>query len=313
MRAACLDAAGAIDGGVAIKQRIPTFPDLIKPTDDGLVEPCFIERFSAAKVNAEREALHRHPHYEIFWIEEGGGTHFSDFRAHDFGAGSLIFVGMGRVHTWKLRAGTRGVLTAFSAEALGGADRAQALFELPFFCHLTGKPVVKMTAAQNAQVAALIASMLAEYDARRAHRAEAMQAWLRLFLVECVRAYPQDAQPTSGTVGLLAQEFLTALDVQFVKTKRVGDYAKRLGVTAHRLIEVVRERTGRTPAELIEERLYLEAKRLLFHSASTVAEIAYELGFTEPSHFGRFFKRQAGCSPGEARERFFAKGRTIAA
>jgi AraC family transcriptional activator of pobA len=298
---------------VATQQRIPTFPDLTKPTDDGLVEPCFVERFSYGNITAERAALHRHPHYEIFWVEQGGGVHFSDFRAHEFGARSLIFVGMGRVHTWKLRAGTRGVLTAFSAEALGGAERAQALFELPFFCHLTGKPVVKMTAAQNAQIAALVASMLAEYEARRTHRTQALQAWLRLFLVECVRAYPQDAEQTRGTAGMLAQEFLAALDVQFVKTKRVGDYAKRLGVTAHRLIEVVRDRTGRTPAELIEERLYLEAKRLLFHTTRTVAEIAYELGFSEPSHFGRFFKRQAGFSPGEARERFFATGRTIAA
>ena len=308
-----MGAGGAIDGSVPAKSRIPSFPDLIKPTADGLVEPCFIERFSNEAVTAEREQLHRHPHYEIFWVERGGGVHFSDFQPHAFGPGSLIFVGMGRVHTWKIRAGTRGVLAAFSMEALGGTEADRSLFALPFFCHLTGRPVVKVSAAQRGEIEPLVAALLAEYEARRPQRAEALKAWLRLFLVQCARVYPEEAVLSGGAAALITQQFLTEMEGRFVATKRVGDYAKRLGVTAHRLIEAVRARTGRTPAELIEERLYLEAKRLLFHTTRTVAEIAYELGFTEPSHFGRFFKRQAGISPGEARDRFFANGRTVAA
>jgi AraC-like DNA-binding protein len=60
--------------------------------------------------------------------------------------------------------------------------------------------------------------------------------------------------------------------------------------------------TGRTAKQLLDDRVALEAKRLLAESDLPVAEIGVRLGFGEATNFGRFFARTVGCSPGRFRE-----------
>lgn len=55
----------------------------------------------------------------------------------------------------------------------------------------------------------------------------------------------------------------------------------------------------RTPLQIIQERITLEAKRLLYYTDKTSKEIAYDLGFDDPAHFSRFFKNQTAASPSE--------------
>ena len=59
--------------------------------------------------------------------------------------------------------------------------------------------------------------------------------------------------------------------------------------------------------ELIHDRLLQEARRLLQFSAVPVSEIGYQLGFTDPAYFSRFFARNAGLSPREFRVKHQAK------
>jgi AraC family transcriptional regulator, transcriptional activator of pobA len=54
---------------------------------------------------------------------------------------------------------------------------------------------------------------------------------------------------------------------------------------------------GRAPLGLIQDRLLVEAKRLLLYSNMTVAEVAFRLGFDDPAYFSRFFTSHAGVSP----------------
>ena len=85
------------------------------------------------------------------------------------------------------------------------------------------------------------------------------------------------------------------------RRQRVRDYSDLLGVTPSHLAEAVREVTGRTPGQIIRDAQIAEAKRLLRHTDKTIGEIAYSLGFNDSAYFGRFFKREAGVSPGEFR------------
>jgi AraC-like DNA-binding protein len=53
---------------------------------------------------------------------------------------------------------------------------------------------------------------------------------------------------------------------------------------------------------MIQERIALEAGRLLAHSNLAVTTIATELGFRDPSNFSTFFSRQMGIAPTEFRD-----------
>ncbi len=65
------------------------------------------------------------------------------------------------------------------------------------------------------------------------------------------------------------------------------------------------EVSGVNAKTYLSQRITLEAKRLLAHTGAPVSRIADKLGFDEATNFVKFFRREAGCSPGEFRKRHF--------
>jgi AraC-like DNA-binding protein len=81
----------------------------------------------------------------------------------------------------------------------------------------------------------------------------------------------------------------------------VEEYADRLGCSVRTLTRACVAAGGRGAKQLIDDRVVLEAKRLLATTQLPVAAIGEELGFPEATNFGRFFAREAGRPPGEFR------------
>ncbi|RKN38430.1 AraC family transcriptional regulator [Micromonospora endolithica] len=84
-------------------------------------------------------------------------------------------------------------------------------------------------------------------------------------------------------------------------TRRVEDYAARLGCSVRTLTRACLAVTGRSAKQVVDERVALQASRLLAASDEPIARIGRSLGFTEPTNFGRFFTREVGASPGAFR------------
>ncbi len=93
------------------------------------------------------------------------------------------------------------------------------------------------------------------------------------------------------------QDFLQLLSLNYEQEHTVLFYAEQVGVTPAYLSRIVREMLGKTVHDLIAERLYVAACRLLASTDLTVAEIAERLNFADQSAFGKFFKKYALVSP----------------
>ncbi|WP_343040783.1 AraC family transcriptional regulator [Nitratireductor arenosus] len=100
----------------------------------------------------------------------------------------------------------------------------------------------------------------------------------------------------AGHVGLYLR-FREALEASYGSRQSIADYAARLFVTEQSLYRACKAVSGVSPSKLVQQRLVLEGQRLLLYSDMTVSEIAYALGFTEPSTFSRFFTERTGQSP----------------
>lgn len=74
-------------------------------------------------------------------------------------------------------------------------------------------------------------------------------------------------------------------------------FAERLNLTPNYLSGRVKEYTGRTAMEWIEDSVILEAKTMLKHTDLNIQEIAYKLNFPTQTFFGKYFKRITGMSP----------------
>ncbi|MBB6369563.1 helix-turn-helix domain-containing protein [Chryseobacterium shigense] len=83
----------------------------------------------------------------------------------------------------------------------------------------------------------------------------------------------------------------------------VKEYADLLSVSPNHLNKSVKNVTGKTASEIINESLLMEAKALLSLSHLSVSEIAFALGVDDVSYFSRFFRKHSGVSPSDYRKR----------
>ena len=107
---------------------------------------------------------------------------------------------------------------------------------------------------------------------------------------------------TTDNKGTTRQEeiysaFIDSLGENFKTARDIGYYADKLCITAKHLSQVVKEVSGKTALEIIEEYVLTECKALLLSTTMTIQEISDELNFPSQSVFGKYFKRLTGMSP----------------
>lgn len=82
-------------------------------------------------------------------------------------------------------------------------------------------------------------------------------------------------------------------------------FAKEVGFSTNYLSDLLRQETGKSTKDHIDDFVINKAKNQLLNSESTVSEIAYDLGFNYPHYFSRMFKKKVGESPGQFRTKTF--------
>lgn len=264
----------------------------------------FEQSFSSAQ--GDVYSPHRHDLYEIFWITEGEGTLWIDSHAYSLSPPVLCLISPGQVHAWRMSGRGSGFVlyltSGFFAESTeNGADP----LELSFLHAVNHGPIVAIPNPSIEELTWFCCKLEQEFIAGSADADAVLHAYLRLLLIEAQRAaaamspLPQQRQEP---IPLLTKRFLDLVERNFLSVSSVVDYAMFLNVTTNRLTETIKRATGKTAGQIIRERLLLEAKRLLQYSSFSTSEIAYQLGFDDPSYFSRFFKKYTGSTPSSFRD-----------
>lgn len=145
-------------------------------------------------------------------------------------------------------------------------------------------------------------SLLWETMHRTPFRREVVQYMVIALLYDI--KYIHDQKQTSASLRPSRQEevfnrFITLVNEHSKQERTIGFYAGKLCLTPHYLSTVIREASGQTVMEWINQAVILEAKVLLKHSDLLVFQISDELNFPNPSFFSKFFKRMTGMTPAE--------------
>lgn len=98
------------------------------------------------------------------------------------------------------------------------------------------------------------------------------------------------------------RKFNYLVDMHYKTKRKVSDYAEMLFKSPKTLSNLFSIYNQKSPQQIILERLTLEAKRLIHFTDRQNQEIAYDLGFNDPAHFSRFFKKMTTMTPSEYRE-----------
>ncbi len=269
-------------------------------------------RFVHIETIADRSRLHDwkirpHTHrdlHQLLVILEGGGEMRAESTTHKFAAPALLVVPAGVVHAFVFEKETRGYVVTVAESAL--ADLAQR--EPAFRTLFEGALPVDLTqsALEAHELEEAVVRLQREFQWVAPAHTAATEARLITLLVSAVRATHELAMGPRGTRGpraALVARFRQAVEAHLRSGWEVNRYAKALGVTPARLRGACLEVTGGPPTHIVHERLILEAKRSLMYTNMTIAETAYDLGFSDPAYFSRFFSERVGMSPAEFRRR----------
>lgn len=118
-----------------------------------------------------------------------------------------------------------------------------------------------------------------------------------LFYEACNIFLNEQEKKQSSKKKYLTDRFLADVESNFKAERKIPFYARRLGITPKYLSTLVSKETGRSASGWIEEYTLLEAMKLLREGKMTIYQVAYELSFSTPSHFGTFFRKHTGKTP----------------
>lgn len=134
-------------------------------------------------------------------------------------------------------------------------------------------------------------------------RREAVGGLVGAFLYRCcdlLNSLPlETGRPPQSRREAFFRQFIELLTMHHKEQRSVGFYAEKMHITPKYMSSLMKEITGRTAAEWIDEYVILEAKTLLKYSGLNIQEVAYELNFATQSFFGKYFKQHTGMSPGQ--------------
>ncbi len=128
-----------------------------------------------------------------------------------------------------------------------------------------------------------------------------LQMMLTRLLILSTRIYKEQTELTNFDRQQLdlVREFNYMVETHFKTKHQVSEYADMLHKSPKTLSNVFKKYNEKTPLQIIQNRIILEARRLLRYSDKSIKEIAYEIGYEDIQAFSKFFKKTEGISPSD--------------
>ncbi len=247
-----------------------------------------------------RPAPRRLPYHLLALTTAGHGTVEIDFVLQRCRPGTLLWIRPGQALRFGIEPGLDATLVSWDRDLLSTAE-------------VTGVPVDDLPGPSRWQLAGededAVITEVAQLgvDCTRHTSGPVAAALLRhqlavlLLRIALLGSADDRLAGTTSAESRTFARFRRDLEDGHPHSRRVEDYAARLGCSVRTLTRACLAVTGRTAKQVVDDRVALEAQRLLACTELSVAEIGRRLGFGEPTNFGRFFHREVGLSPGAFR------------
>ena len=263
---------------------------------------------SLTKVNkAHLITPHRTNFYHVFLFDNCQPTHYVDFEKIKIQPYSLLFIDKDRVHQFDQLLNYEGRILIFTEDFFSDSKflRSSILFN-----DLSKQATIKLNQNSLQLFIRLCDNITEELnlpDDDTKHFILKNHLHNFLLLAEREKRKQGFGDLKKGADLDYTLLFRDLLETNFTKLKAVNDYSSQLFISEKRLGQATSKVLGKTPKEIINERILLEAKRFLVYSHLTIKEIGQDLGFEDPAYFVRYFKKNTETTPVEFREKYLSK------
>jgi len=254
---------------------------------------------------------HRTNFYHIFLFENCQPTHVVDFEPINIEPYSLLFIDKDRVHQFDQLLKYEGRVLIFTDDFFCTTETdTKYLRSSILFNDFADKPTIKLNKIDFEKYANICESMTEELNLLGDNTKHiVLKNLLHNFLLFAEREKRRQGftELKKGADLDCTLLFRDLLESNYIKFKSVTDYAKIICISEKRLGQATTKVLGKSPKEIINDRVLLETKRLLVYTNLSIKEIGQELGFEDPAYFVRYFKKNTEITPVEFREMYLKK------
>jgi AraC family transcriptional regulator, transcriptional activator of pobA len=255
--------------------------------------------------------LFRSDYYSFLLITDGQSHYTIDAQSFDLSNGSFYFTNPGHLKSFNIEIPIEGFMLTFS-EAFLKESLVGDFFQLfPFLVHET-TPVMRLNEANMLEMTHFFETILQEYNGNGSYKKAILSNQLTILLYktkELLLSNNVINKPINRQDEIVSQ-FKNVLNDNFKalaigkaeKILTIKEIADQLNVHPNYLSNVVKDESGKSASEWIQERTVVEAKAFLLHTTKTISEISFNLGFTDSTHFAKFFKKNTDETPTEFRK-----------
>lgn len=252
-----------------------------------------VERMASREI-ATRQRVGFH---QLLLCTHGSGTHMVDFEPVAFEPGTMLRIHPGQVQRFLPDEDFEARMVVWPAESHHADPTAPAWYPgsaAPTRWQLDAR----LRQDLNAWIDDLEAEQM-RFENTSIHRS-LLQSMLCSLLMRLAIELP-DAAPTGTRLPQAYLDFRQIIETSLYERPTVVSLAHQLGYSTRTLDRACQQASGQTARDILDDRLTLEVRRLLTHTDRPFARIGAELGFTDPSNFSKFVKRNLGQVPTEIR------------
>ncbi|MCB9453043.1 MAG: helix-turn-helix transcriptional regulator [Anaerolineaceae bacterium] len=257
-----------------------------------------------------KSPLFRANYYTFVIIHEGYGHSILDSHIYDTRPNTIYFTNPGHVKGFEIIEPYQGYLITFSETFLKQYVGDNVFEEFPFLLAEIVPPHY-LDATIFSVFAGLCAQLLSEYHSDSLYKYTILSNLLVVFLLKIKERFwnrynpqvegTQSSQIVTTFKKHLEHHFRALRTGDAQRAFQVQDFARMQNLHPNYFSTVIKSKTGKTVNTWIVEKTIAEAQALLAQTHQPIKAIAYQLGFQEPTHFSRFFKKHTGLTPGAFR------------
>jgi len=265
----------------------------------------------ASFVKDQNIQSHRTNFYHIFLFDNCQPTHFVDFEPIKIEPYTLLFIDKDRVHQFDQLLKYDGFVLIFTDYFFSTTETdTKFLKSSILFNNLIDKPIIKLNKIDLEKYINISNSITEELGLPADNSKHILLKNLLhnfLLLAEREKRKQGFTEIKKGADLDYTLLFRDLLENNYTKLKSVSNYVKLIFISEKRLAQATTKVLGKSPKQIINDRILLEAKRLLVHTHLSIKEIGLNLGFEDPAYFVRYFKKNTQTTPVEFRETYLKK------
>jgi len=255
------------------------------------------------------EKPHKHNFQEIIFIESGEGKHRIDDEIYILNTNTFYLIGKGQVHEFIEGQNLKGYLLRFLDNFIPPSSlNSNNAFNSTLLNSIVSANELQVPEPQIIYYKSILDNLFYEFEENKRDYAKVqiIQHLLLALLNKLERRVRSLSKEliikTADRETKMFHSFLLLLEENYKSHHDISFYVNELLIDKRKLASTCKTFSQKTPKQILNERLMVEAKRMLLYTSNSSKEIAFGLGYDDPAYFSRFFRNYYDISPRNFRE-----------